>query len=122
MMDGMIVVPKCTGILLVRVVVVLVLTRLGYIFRPAIKRGARVGTVEVNRICKFGIVDEANDGLSVFRHDKGRPGRDTIVSNKLGSLWQIWVNLMFKRLDLNLIILNLLPSDRTCNIPEIFCK
>lgn len=116
----MVVVPKRTSVLLVRVVVVFVLTRLSNILCPAVKGRARVGAMEVDRIRELGVVDEANDGLGVFRDDEGWPRGNSIVSNKLSGLWEVWVDLLFKWLDFNLIVENFFPCDRTCDIPEIF--
>lgn len=102
--------------------VVLVLTRLGNIFRPSIKGGARIGTVKVDRVCEFSIIDEANHGLGISRDDKSWTGRDAIVSNKMSRLRQVWVNLLLIWLDINLVVVYFFSRNRTRDFSGTYGK
>lgn len=103
LVNSMVVIPQTAGILQVWVVVVLVFADFCDILSPAIKRRARVRTMEVDRVWVLGIVDEPHDGLSTSGNDERRSRRHAVVANKL-CWFQVGVYLFGERFDLNLVI------------------
>lgn len=75
-------VPQQTGRLEVRIVVVLVFTRVGGVGRPAVEGSSRWRPVKVDRGLSLRIIYEAYDDFgSPFDYD-GRPGSDSVVADQ----------------------------------------
>lgn len=108
--DGVVVIPHEAAALGVGVVVVLVLAWLCDVLGPAVEGSARVGAVEVDRVCALGAVDEAHHSLGAPLLDKGRARRDGIIAGELGLLLAR-IDLLLVVLDLDLVVAHLFAGD-----------
>lgn len=115
-MDGVIVVPQHSTTLAIGIVVVLILANLNEIFCPTIERGTRRGTVQMNGTFTISVIDKANDALYASGHDDGWSGTSAIVTDQAS--WGLaGIHLLSVWLDIELMVPDLLVSDRIENLP-----
>lgn len=60
----------------------------------------------------IGMVDKSYYRLTALSHHEGRPWRHSIVSDKTG-LAQVWVDLLFERLDVHFIVIDRWVGERS---------
>lgn len=114
-----IMIPQQTSGLEVGVVVVLVLARECHILSPAIEGSSGRRAVKVDRVLDSGIVHEPDDGLGALWDNEGRAGRYSVVPYQL-SRELVLVYLLLERLDLNLVVPDVIASDWIGDDPS-FC-
>lgn len=64
-----------------------------------------IRAVKMNRVSTIRVIDESYYRLSPLAHHEGRARCHAIVAHK-SSLAQVWVDLLFKRFDINLIVVD----------------
>jgi hypothetical protein len=67
--------------------------------------------MKMNREICCGSIDKSYHCLAIFLHAEGGPWAYTIITDKLSFL-ESWVDLLLKRLDFDLIVVDILASGR----------
>jgi hypothetical protein len=109
-------IPKHSSRLSIGVVVVLVLPGHDKVLCPSIKGSTRWRSVEMDGAFTVAMIDESHNSLDTTRYHDGRSWRSAIVTNKTS--WCLpGIDLLGVRLDVQLVIPNLLVGHRVDHLP-----